>query len=59
MQCRKARAGSVSPGPLRLAPAGDRSSRFAVASTTVGYFAESPETAMYESLVRREAVLLR
>jgi hypothetical protein len=49
----------VSPGPLRLAPAGDRSSRLAVASTTVGYFAESPETAMYESLVRREAVLLR
>jgi len=58
VQRRKARAGSVTLGPLRLAPAGDRSSRFAVASTTVGYFAENPETAVYESLVRREAVSL-
>jgi RES domain len=45
-------------GPLKLAPAGDRSSRFAIAAALAGYFAESPETAVYESLVRREAVSL-
>jgi hypothetical protein len=32
--------------------------RFAIASALTGYFAESPETAVYESLVRREAVSL-
>ena len=56
VQRKKARAGSVTLAALQLAPAGDRSSRFAVASATVGYFAESPETAVYESLLRREAV---
>ncbi|MBC7393287.1 MAG: RES family NAD+ phosphorylase, partial [Variovorax sp.] len=34
------------------------SGRFALAMTETGYFAESPETAIYESLVRREAVFL-
>ena len=43
VQRKKARAGSVTIGHLKLAAAGDRSSRFAVASATVGYFAESPE----------------
>ena len=58
VQRRKARAGSVTIGHLKLAAAGDRSSRFAVASASVGYFAESPETAVYASPVRREAVSL-
>ena len=54
----KARPGAVSVGPLKLSPIGDMSGRFALAKTVTGYFAESPETAIYESLVRREAVLL-
>lgn len=58
VQRRRARAGSVTIGHLKLAAAGDRSSRFAVASASVGYFAESPEASVYESLVRREAVSL-
>jgi RES domain len=54
----KARPGAVSVGPLKMAPIGDVSGRFALAKTETGYFAESPETAIYESLVRREAVSL-
>lgn len=54
----KARPGAASIGPLKLAPIGDMSGRFALAMTETGYFAESPETAIYESLVRREAVSL-
>ena len=34
------------------------SGRFALAMAETGYVAESPETAIYESLVRREAVSL-
>ena len=34
------------------------SGRFALARIETGYFAESPETAIYECLVRREAVSL-
>ena len=45
-------------GPLKLAPIGDMSGRFALATSETGYFAESPETAIYESLVRREIVSL-
>lgn len=55
VQRAKARPGTPTVGPLKLAPAGDRISRFAVASALAGYFAESPEAAVYESLVRREA----
>jgi hypothetical protein len=51
----RARPGAASVGPLKIAPIGDMSSRFAVATAD---FAESPETAIYESLVRREAVSL-
>ena len=54
----KARPGAVSVGPLKMAPIGDMSGRFALTKTETGYFAESPETAIYESLVRREAVSL-
>ncbi|MFG5410176.1 RES family NAD+ phosphorylase [Piscinibacter sakaiensis] len=58
VQRTKARSGAVTVGPLKMAPIGDMSGRFAVATTATGYFAESPETAVYESLVRREAVSL-
>lgn len=54
----KARPGALTVGPLKMAPIGDMSGRFALAKTETGYFAESPETALYESLVRREAVSL-
>ena len=54
----KARPGAASIGPLKMAPVGDMYARFALASTETCYFAESPETAVYESLVRREAVSL-
>lgn len=58
VQRTKARPGGASIGPLKMAPVGDMSGRFALATTETGYFAESPETAIYESLVRREAVSL-
>jgi hypothetical protein len=58
VQRTKARPGAASIGPLKLAPVGDMSGRFALAKTETGYFAESPETAIYESLVRRESVAL-
>jgi len=58
VQRTRARPGAATTGPLKLAPIGDMSGRFALAKTQTGYFAESPETAIYESLVRREAVFL-
>lgn len=58
VQRARPRPGSQTIGPLKLAPAGDTSSRFAVPTAVAGYVAESPETAVYESLVRREAVAL-
>lgn len=58
VQRSRARPGAASVGPLKIAPIGDLSSRFAVVTAGSGYFAESPETAIYESLVRREAVSL-
>lgn len=58
VQRAKARPGAVTVGPLKMAPIGDMSGRFALTNTETGYFAESPETAIYESLVRREAVSL-
>jgi len=38
-----------------LPPSHLLSGRFDVAGVPVGYFAEAPETAVYESLCRREA----
>lgn len=58
VQRRRARPGSARVGPLKLPPASTLTSRFAVGTALVGYFAESPETAVYESLVRREAASL-
>lgn len=58
VQRTKTRPGATTIGALKLAPAGDMASRFAVPALPAGYFAESPETAVYESLVRREALSL-
>ena len=58
VQRMKAHPGAVTVGPLKMAPIGDMSGRFALTKTETGYFAESPETTIYESLVRREAVSL-
>lgn len=58
VQRTKARPGSVRIGPLKMAPAGDLHGRYSVATTASCYFAESAETAIYESLVWREAVAL-
>lgn len=58
VQRARARPGATTIGPLKMAPVGDMSSRFAIAKAATCYFAESPETALYESLVRREAVSL-
>lgn len=58
VQRQRARRGTARVGPLKLPPAGTLTSRFAVGTALVGYFAESPETAVYESLVRREATSL-
>lgn len=53
-----ARPGTVAIGALKLAPAGLLASRFDLTAHPVGYFAEGPETAVYESLARREALSL-
>lgn len=58
VQRTRARRGAVSVGPMKMAPIGDMFGRFALPLTETCYFAESPETAVYESLVRREAVSL-
>lgn len=50
-----ARPGTVTVGALKLAPAGLLAARFDLPGHAVGYFAEAPETAVYESLARREA----
>src|SRR5689334_15118805 len=50
------RPGTVTIGSLKVPPAGTLSGRFDLSSLPVGYFAEAPETAIYESLARREAL---
>lgn len=55
IQRNRAHRGTVRIGPLRLPPADLLSGRFDLAGTSVGYFAEAPETAVYEALARREA----
>jgi hypothetical protein len=49
---------TVTVGPLLLPPAGLLSGRFDLATMDVGYFAETPETAAFEALARREAKTL-
>ena len=56
IQRSRARRGSVRAGRILLPPSHLLSGRFDVNGVPVGYFAEAPETAVYESLCRREAV---
>jgi RES domain len=53
-----AQHGTITIGPLSLPPVGLLSARFDLAATVVGYFAETPETAAFEALARRESKTL-
>lgn len=54
IQLARARPDTVRIGALRLAPSHLLSGRFDLPGVPVGYFAESPEAAVFESLCRRE-----
>jgi len=54
----RSRPGTVAIGPLRVPPRGLLVGRFDLVDGEVAYFAESPETALYETLARREALTL-
>jgi hypothetical protein len=54
IQRQRSRPGTVAVGPLRVAPSGLLRARFDLPHLEVGYFAESGETAVYESLARRD-----
>ncbi len=56
VQLTRARATSVHLNGLLLAPAGLLAGRFCLADEITAYLADSPETALYESLFRREVV---
>lgn len=43
-------------GPLHLAPIGSLSGRFDLANVSCAYLAEAPDTALFESVFRRECV---
>lgn len=58
IQRSRARSGTVRIGRLLLPPSDLLSGRFDVAGVPVGYFAEAPDTAAYESLARRETASL-
>lgn len=54
----RSRRGAVAVGPLRVPRRGLLLNRFDLADDEVAYFAESSETAVYETLARREATTL-
>lgn len=54
----RSRRGAVAVGTLRVAPRGLLVNRFDLVDEEVAYLAESSETAVYETLVRREATAL-
>lgn len=58
VQRKRSRPGTVSIGPVRLAPSHLCTGRFDIVDSPVGYFADTAETAMYESLARRECQFL-
>jgi len=58
IQWARKRPTTVVRGPLKLAPAGAGLGRFDLTSEVTAYFAEAPETAVYEVLARREATML-
>lgn len=54
----RARNSALRRGPLKLSPVGLLSGRFDLPTVPCAYFAEAPDTALYEALFRREAPLL-
>jgi RES domain len=56
VQLIRPRAHSVRMNGLSLPPLGLMQGRFCLSSESVAYLADSPETALYESLLRRETV---
>lgn len=56
VQLIRPRSGSVMLNGLALPPVGLRHGRFCLADGPVAYLADSPETALYECLLRRETV---
>ena len=54
----RSRRGAVAVGQLRVPPRGLLLNRFDLVDDEVAYFAESNETAVYETLARREATSL-
>lgn len=56
VQLSRARRDSQRIGPLRLAPPSLMSGRFDLPATPVAYLAESPDTALYEAVFRREVL---
>ncbi|HEX5285653.1 MAG TPA: RES family NAD+ phosphorylase [Polaromonas sp.] len=53
-QASRARKGSIRVGNLRLPPSDLMKGRFDVQGVSVGYFAQSPQTSIYEAICRRE-----
>lgn len=58
VQRQRSRRGAVAVGQLRVPPRGLLLNRFDLVNDEVAYFAESSETAVYETLARREATSL-
>lgn len=58
LQCLRSTATTVKRGPLKLAPAGLLGGRFDLTAKPTAYFAESPHTALYEAIFRREATFV-
>jgi len=56
VQLIRSRSTSVVLNGLSMPPIGLMHGRFCLPSTSVAYLADSPETALYESLLRRETV---
>ena len=56
IQATRTRRGTVKVGRVLLAPSHQMIGRFDIHGVPVGYFAESPETAAYEALCRRESM---
>jgi RES domain-containing protein len=58
VQRSRRRPGTLRLGHILLPPSHLLSGRFDIAGVPVGYFAEAPETAVYEVLCRREATAI-
>ena len=54
----RTRRATILRGPLKLAPIGLLSGRFDLPGVPCAYFGESPDTALYEALFRREAPMI-